>query len=74
MATGPALFIGIGTDRYDDDELADLTRSVAEVSRVASLVGDHFEKQVLADAREVDVRGALAASKESTPPTEAPSL
>lgn len=63
MATGPALFIGIGTDRYDDDELADLTRSVAEVSRVASLVGDHFEKQVLADAREVDVRGALAASK-----------
>nr|WP_296781070.1 tetratricopeptide repeat protein [Rhodococcus sp. (in: high G+C Gram-positive bacteria)] len=26
-------------------------------------MGDHFEKQVLADAREVDVRGALAASK-----------
>ncbi len=63
MATGPALFIGIGTDRYDDHELADLTRSVAEVTRVADLVGDHFETQVLADAREVDVRSALAASK-----------
>lgn len=49
------LFVGVGVNTYSADELPELEHSVAEISAVASLLGDHFTGRVLADPTEADV-------------------
>ncbi|MHA4854221.1 AAA family ATPase [Rhodococcus sp. MSC1_016] len=53
------LFVGVGVNTYSADELPELEHSVAEISAVASLLGDHFTGRVLADPTEADVTARL---------------
>ena len=58
-----ALFIGVGTDQYEDQTLSNLTQSAQEVKQIAELVGDHYDKHLLTDADHAKVQDTLRAVK-----------
>lgn len=58
-----AIFIGIGTDEYEDQTLSNLTQSAREVKQIAELVGDHYDKHLLTDANHAEVQDTFRAVK-----------